>query len=98
LIINEKLPEQLKKRGRKKELSLIGQLGSMKNTLGGKVDIAIMQSVVTCEEVKELVKGNGRVIVDECHQNTETDSIDTLFYYTIRVCPIDTTKKCGLQL
>lgn len=67
LIINEKLPEQPKKRGRKKELSLIGQLGSMKNTLGGKVDIAIMQSIVSGEEVKELVKGYGMVIVDECH-------------------------------
>jgi len=67
LTINEELPEQPKKRGRKKELSIIGQLGSTKNTLGGKIDIAIMQSLVSGDEVKEFVKDYGVVIVDECH-------------------------------
>ena len=67
LKINEKLPEHPKKRGRKKELSIIGQLGSTKNTLVGKIDIAIMQSLVSGDEVKELVKDYGLIIVDECH-------------------------------
>jgi len=67
LIIDEPLPEQPKKRGRKKEISIIGQLGGTKNTLGGKIDIAIMQSLVSGDEVKELVKDYGMVIVDECH-------------------------------
>jgi hypothetical protein len=67
LVINEALPEQLVKRGRKKELSLIGQLGSAKNTLNGKIDITIMQSLVSGDEVKELVKDYGLIIVDECH-------------------------------
>jgi superfamily II DNA or RNA helicase len=67
LIINETLPENLKKRGRKKELSIIGQLGNSKNTLVGKIDIAIMQSLVSGEDVKELVRTYGLVIVDECH-------------------------------
>lgn len=67
LDINEVLPELPKKRGRKKERSLIGQLGGMKNTLSGFVDIAIIQSLISGEEVRELVKDYGMVIVDECH-------------------------------
>jgi superfamily II DNA or RNA helicase len=41
LTIDEPLPEQPKGRGRKKEVSAIGQLGGTKNTLNGKIDIAI---------------------------------------------------------
>ena len=41
-------------------------LGSGKNTLNGKVDIAIMQSLIKDNEVKEFVKDYGMVIVDEC--------------------------------
>lgn len=67
LEINETLPELPKKRGRKKERSLIGQLGGSKNNLSGFVDIAIMQSLISGDEVRELVKDYGMVIVDECH-------------------------------
>ena len=67
LEINETLPELPKKRGRKKQRSVIGQLGGSKNNLSGFVDIAIMQSLVTENEVRELVKDYGMVIVDECH-------------------------------
>ena len=67
LAIAETLPEQPKKRGRKKERALIGQLGGTKNTLSGFVDIAIMQSLSSGDEVRELVKDYGMVIVDECH-------------------------------
>lgn len=67
LTIDEPLPKQPKKRGRKKEISIIGQLGGTKNTLGGKIDIAIMQSLVSGDEVKDFVKDYGMVIVDECH-------------------------------
>ena len=67
LEINETLPEFPKKRGRKKERSLIGQLGGAKNNLSGFVDIAIMQSLNSKDEVRELVKDYGLVIVDECH-------------------------------
>ncbi|MBR2310132.1 MAG: DEAD/DEAH box helicase family protein [Oscillospiraceae bacterium] len=67
LEINETLPEFPKKRGRKKERSLIGQLGGAKNNLSGFVDIAIMQSLISKDEVRELVKDYGLVIVDECH-------------------------------
>lgn len=67
LEIDESLPELPKKRGRKKERSLIGQLGGSKNSLSGFVDIAIMQSLISENEVRDLVKDYGMVIVDECH-------------------------------
>lgn len=61
------LPELPKKRGRKKERSVIGQLGGAKNTIAGVVDVAIIQSLISGDDVKELVKDYGMVIVDECH-------------------------------
>ena len=67
LTINEALPELPLKRGRKKKISIIGQLGGGKNQLNGIVDIAVMQSLFDGDEVKELVKNYGKVIVDECH-------------------------------
>ena len=67
LEINEMLPELPKKRGRKKERSVIGQLGGSKDNLSGFVDIAIMQSLISENEVRDLVKDYGMVIVDECH-------------------------------
>ena len=71
LIINESLPEVIdsktKKRGRKKKISTIGQLGAGKNTLNGIVDIAVMQSLVRMGEVKDYVKNYGMIIADECH-------------------------------
>ncbi|MEF2838620.1 MAG: DEAD/DEAH box helicase family protein [Oscillospiraceae bacterium] len=65
--INETLPELPKKRGRRKERSLIGQLGGSKNNLSGFVDVAIMQSLISEDEVRGLVKDYSMVIVDECH-------------------------------
>ena len=71
LIVNEPLPEQprhrSKKRGRKKKISVIGQLGAGKNSLSGIVDIAVMQSLSRQGEVKECVKNYGMIIADECH-------------------------------
>lgn len=69
LIINESLPEEdeVKKRGRKKARSIIGQLGAGKDSLSGIIDIAVMQSLNRMGEVKECVKNYGMVIVDECH-------------------------------
>lgn len=67
LEIAETLPEQPKRRGRKKERTLIGQLGGTKNTLSDFVDIAIMQSLISGNKVREVVKDYGMVIVDECH-------------------------------
>jgi len=71
LVVNEPLPEQqiatIKKRGRKKKIEVIGQLGGGKNSLNGIVDIAVMQSISRQGEVKECVKNYGMIIADECH-------------------------------
>jgi len=67
LTIDEELPALLQKRGRKPEQSLIGQLGGGKDRLSGIVDVAIIQSLLSGDAVKELVKDYGMVIVDECH-------------------------------
>lgn len=69
--ISEVLPEQPKKRGRKKKQYLIGQIGAGKDTRSGIIDIAIMQSLFDGKdaekEVKDFVAEYGMVIVDECH-------------------------------
>jgi superfamily II DNA or RNA helicase len=67
LEINEILPEPEKKRGRKKVYSVIGQIGSGKNTSSKIIDIALVQSLLHNDEVDEIVKNYGMVIVDECH-------------------------------
>jgi len=71
LTINEAPSESIsvgaKKRGRIKKKHLIGQLGAGKNTLGGIVDIAVMQSLSRKGEVKECIQDYGMIIADECH-------------------------------
>jgi len=67
LDINEILPEEPKKRGRKKKKSIIGQIGAGKNTSSGIIDIAVMQSLSRQGKVKDCVKHYGLIIADECH-------------------------------
>lgn len=69
LEIREPLPEQPKRRGRKKRLEHIGQIGAGKNTRSGIIDIAIMQSLFEGDEkdVKPFIAEYGMVLCDECH-------------------------------
>jgi superfamily II DNA or RNA helicase len=69
LTIHEDLPDlgTVKKKGRKKTSSHIGQLGAGKNNLSIIIDIAVMQSLNKMDEVKDCVKNYGMIIVDECH-------------------------------
>jgi superfamily II DNA or RNA helicase len=71
LVVNEPLPVQSvdagKKRGRKKLVSVIGQLGAGKDSLNSIVDIGVMQSLSRQNEVRECVKNYGMIIADECH-------------------------------
>ena len=60
-------PETQKGRGRKKAWSPVGMIGAGKDTLNGIVDIAVMHSLVDGDEVRELVRNYGMIIVDECH-------------------------------
>lgn len=58
----------LTKQGKvQKNWSPVGVLGTGKNTLYGNVDVAVMQSLVSGDEVKSLVRNYGMIIVDECH-------------------------------
>jgi superfamily II DNA or RNA helicase len=45
----------------------IGQLGGGKNTQTGRLDVAVIQSLIRKGQVKDLVAEYGQVIVDECH-------------------------------
>ena len=45
----------------------IGQLGAGKRSANGRLDIAMIQSLVRAGKVADLVAGYGQVIVDECH-------------------------------
>jgi superfamily II DNA or RNA helicase len=45
----------------------IGQIGGGKNSLTGRLDVAVIQSLIRKGEVKDLVSEYGQVIVDECH-------------------------------
>jgi superfamily II DNA or RNA helicase len=54
-------------RKKRKNKSIIGQMGAGKQALNGIIDIAVMQSLNRMGEVKECVKDYGMVIVDECH-------------------------------
>ena len=66
-------PEIKKGRGRKKAWSPVGVLGAGKDTLHGNVDVAVMQSLVSGDEVKELVRNYGMIIIDECHHVSEVN-------------------------
>lgn len=45
----------------------LGVMGGGKKKLSGKIDIAVLQSLVRLEHPSEMLDGYGQVIVDECH-------------------------------
>ncbi len=61
------IEDQADKRGRKKPYSPFGTLDSRGSSLHGHVDIALLQSCVSDNEVKPFVEDYGMLIVDECH-------------------------------
>ena len=67
LVINEAPVAELTPKGRNKKKTVIGQIGGGRNNPGGIIDVAVMQSLVSGDDVKEIVKNYGMVIVDECH-------------------------------
>lgn len=85
-LILDSVPEEAeKRRGRKKSLSPIGQVGAGKNTLCGIVDVAVMQSLISEGEVKELVRDYGMIIVDECHHVPAVNFEKILSYANARL-------------
>jgi superfamily II DNA or RNA helicase len=49
------------------ESKAIGQIGGGKRSANGRLDVAMIQSLVRAGKVANLVAGYGQVIVDECH-------------------------------
>ncbi|MGH9928389.1 MAG: TOTE conflict system archaeo-eukaryotic primase domain-containing protein, partial [Pyrinomonadaceae bacterium] len=45
----------------------IGQIGGGKTARNGRLDVAVIQSLIRKGDVKEIVAEYGQVIVDECH-------------------------------
>ena len=80
MTINYTLPDAPKKRGRKKEQPLIGLLSSDENTLNGNIDIALLQSCMSDNDVKTFVRNYGMVIVDECHHVSASNFEQALKY------------------
>lgn len=46
---------------------MLGAIGGGKTKPSGKIDIAVMQSLVRKEDMSELLDNYGQIIVDECH-------------------------------
>ena len=67
LTIECNAPVEPKRRGRKRIWSPLGCVGGGEDRRSGLIDIAIMQSLVSEDGIKEWVRDYGMVIVDECH-------------------------------
>lgn len=86
--------EGKRKRKRRKPLSPIGTLSSTGNKLHGIIDIALMQSCISDNEVKTFVKEYGMVIADECHHVSAVNFEQTLktvnarYVYGLTAIPI----------
>ncbi|MCH5218573.1 MAG: DEAD/DEAH box helicase family protein [Muribaculaceae bacterium] len=67
LITDFKPPTEVKGRGRRKQFKQFGTLSSTENSLNGRIDVALLQSCMSDNDVKPFVREYGMVIVDECH-------------------------------
>ena len=86
--------EHHKGRGRRKKFQQFGALSSTENTLNGKIDIALLQSCMSDNEVKQFVRDYGMVIVDECHHAPAVNfervlrEVNARFVYGLTATPI----------
>ena len=95
------IPEENEvKRKRRKPLSPIGTLSSTGNKLHGIIDIALMQSCISDNDVKPFVKEYGMVIADECHHVSAVNfeqilkAVNASYVYGLTATPI---RKDGRQ-
>ena len=94
LVINEIPESEEGKHRRKKNLSPIGTLSSTGNKLHGIIDIALMQSCISDNEVKPFVKDYGMVIADECHHVSAVNfeqilkAVNAQYVYGLTATPI----------
>ena len=86
--------ENERKHKRRKPLSPIGTLSSTGNKLHGIIDIALMQSCISDNEVKTFVKEYGMVIADECHHVSAVNfeqilkTVNARYVYGLTATPI----------
>lgn len=80
---------------KRKNASVIGQLGGGKQSLHGILDIALLQSLVDRDHsVKDLIHDYGLVIVDECHHISAVSfsqvmsQVDAAWVYGLTATPI----------
>ena len=82
------------KRRRGRSSSPIGTLSSVGNHLHGIIDIALIQSCISDNEVKPFVKDYGMVIADECHHVSAVNfeqimkSVNAHYVYGLTATPI----------
>ena len=89
------IPEENEvKRKRRKPLSPIGTLSSTGKKLHGIIDIALMQSCISDNDVKPFVKEYGMVIADECHHVSAVNfeqilkAVNARYVYGLTATPI----------
>lgn len=94
LIFSGDMPEGRTKRGKpRKGFSPVGLIGGAKDTRHGVIDVAVLQSCISDNEVKSFVRDYGMVIVDECHHipavNFERvlDYTDAKYIYGLTATP-----------
>lgn len=79
LQINEEPPEYITPKGRvKKRKSVIGRMYANHNSVTGIIDVVMISSLGKRDEINELVKNYGMVIMDECHHAGAQTSLDVL--------------------
>ena len=67
LTIREELLQLPKRWGRQKQREIVGLYGANRDTRGGIIDIAMLQSMGGADDIKPWIGDYGMVIVDECH-------------------------------
>lgn len=94
LEVRKTIEEPIKKRGQKRQDTIIGCLHSGKNTLHGVIDIALIQSCLNAGEAKAFIKDYGMVIVDECHHVSSVSfeqvlrQVNATYVYGLTATPI----------
>lgn len=79
LQIDEESPEYITPKGRiKKRKSVIGRLYASHNSVTGIIDVVMISLLGKRNEINDLVKNYGMVIMDECHHAGAQTSIDVL--------------------
>lgn len=79
LDIDEEPPEYTTPSGRtKKRKSVIGRLTSSHNSVTGIIDVVMISSLGKKDDINEMVKKYGQVIMDECHHAASQTAYNVL--------------------